>query len=127
MEKTLKFQVESTNTVSTLFRRLDANVEPTLAKRHHKNVDIMLSTLSTYFQPNFDVETTSYARWATCKVGFASSYAIFSNSVIIHETKTKKVSSVHDIWKSEEEILKSSPIGPRFFQEIGDSLRSTFK
>ena len=63
METTSKFQVESTNTVSTLFRHLDAHVEPTFAKRRQNNVDIKLSTLSTYFQPNFDVETTSYARW----------------------------------------------------------------
>ena len=63
VETTSKFQVESTNTVSTLFGRLDANVEPTFAKRRQNNVDITLSTLSTYFQPNFDVETTSYARW----------------------------------------------------------------
>ena len=63
VETTSKFQVESTNTVSTLFPRLDANVEPTFAKRRQNNVDITLSTFSTYFQPNFDVETTSYARW----------------------------------------------------------------
>ena len=63
VETTSKFQVESTNTVSTSFRRLDANVEPTFAKRRQNNVDITLLTLSTYFQPNFDVETTSYARW----------------------------------------------------------------
>ena len=49
--------------MSTLFRRLDANVEPTFAKRRQNNVAITLTTLSTYFQPNFDVVTTSYARW----------------------------------------------------------------
>ena len=42
-----------------MFRRLDANVEPTFAKRRQNNVYI---TLSTYFQPDFDVVTTSYAR-----------------------------------------------------------------
>ena len=63
VETTSKFQVESTNIVSTLFRRLVANVEPTFAKRRQNKVDITLSTLSTYFQPNFNVETTSYTRW----------------------------------------------------------------
>ena len=36
----------STNTVSTLFRRLDTNVKPTFAKLRQNNVDITLSTLS---------------------------------------------------------------------------------
>ena len=31
----------------------------------------------------------------------------FSNSLIIHEAKTKKISSVDDVWKSEEEITKT--------------------
>ena len=63
-QTTSKFQVKSTNIGSTLFRRLDVNVEPTfdINKRRQNNVDV-LSTLSTYFQPNFDVVTASYARW----------------------------------------------------------------
>ena len=31
----------------------------------------------------------------------------FSNSLIIHEPRTKKISSVDDVWKSEEEITKT--------------------
>ena len=31
----------------------------------------------------------------------------FSNSLIIHEPKTKKINSVDDVWKSEEEITKT--------------------
>ena len=33
----------------------------------------------------------------------------FSHSVIIQEPKTKKISSMDDVWKSEEEITKPRP------------------
>ena len=35
-------------------------------------------------------------------------YGIFSNS-LIHEPKTKKISGVDYVWKSEEEITKNRP------------------
>ena len=44
------FKSNRRTNVSTLFRRLVANIEPTFTKRRQNNVDIMLST----FQPIFN-------------------------------------------------------------------------
>ena len=33
----------------------------------------------------------------------------FSNSLIIHDAKTRKISTVEDVWKSEEKVTKTRP------------------
>ena len=88
VKPTLKQRRNFKSNRRTLYRRCFDVWMPTLNQRSQNDIRItLMSTLSTYFQPNFDVETTSYARWeasihiSTVDVRNASKRSDFSTSL----------------------------------------------
>ena len=85
------------------------------------------------FSPKCDVMHQLYtaivcANFKCTGPGIYGGHFLFILKLIINSyTRNKKIRTVGDVWKSEEEIHKLSQISTRFSREIGDSLGSTFK